>query len=268
MTEQEATTKPTDQTAAADAPEAATEAEATPAAELAPEAEAIPVESGDEQTAAAVERAPADEDEAPADVDEAPADVDEAPADVDEVPADVDEAPAEEGEAPADAAEEDEPASEEEPELDPKDAEIAEIKDKLLRAAAEVENIRRRAGREREEAHKFAVTRFARDLCEVADNLRRAIDSAPEGGADDDAGQSLIEGVRMTERVMLEVFARHGIHPIEPKGERFDPNLHEAMTEIVVPDADPGTVVQVFQTGYVINERLLRPARVIVATSG
>ncbi len=244
MTEQEATTKPTDETAAADAPEAATEAEATPAAELAPEAEVTPVESGDEESTAAVESAPADAGEAPAEAGEAPAEA---------------------GEAPAEAAEDGEPTSEEEPELDPKDAEIAEIKDKLLRAAAEVENIRRRAGREREEAHKFAVTRFARDLCEVADNLRRAIDSAPDGGADDEAGQSLLEGVRMTERVMLEIFARHGIHPIEPNGERFDPNLHEAMTEIEVPDADPGTVVQVFQTGYVINDRLLRPARVIVA---
>lgn len=228
MTEQEAPTKSADETNAAAG--AATGA-ATDEPEAAVEAEAASVETdaGDsEQTAAA-----------------------ESPV------------------AAAGDAEDGEPVSEEEPdpepEIDPKDAEIAELKDKLLRAVAEVENIRRRGGREREEAHKFAVTRFARDLCEVADNLRRAIDSVPDDSADDAVGQNLMEGVRMTERVMHEVFSRHGIRQIDAAGERFDPNLHEAMTEIEAPDAAPGTVVQVFQTGYVINDRLLRPARVIIA---
>lgn len=161
--------------------------------------------------------------------------------------------------------EEAELAAEAAAEIDPRDAEITDLKDKLLRTLAENENVRRRAARDVEEARRFAVSRFATDLCEVADNLYRAIDSASEDMANDDAVKSLLDGVKMTANNLLSVFERHGIRPIDPKGERFDPNLHEAMTEIEFADAEPGTVIEVFQTGYLINDRLLRPARVVVA---
>ena len=156
----------------------------------------------------------------------------------------------------------------EEEEADPRDAEIADLKDKLLRAVAETENVRRRAAREKEEAHKFAISNFAKDLCDVADNLQRAVEAVPADKAEDTIVKTLVEGVEMTERTMLGAFERHGIRRIDPQGEKFDPNLHEAMTEIEDPSAEPGTVIQVFQTGYMISDRLLRPARVVVAKGG
>lgn len=181
--------------------------------------------------------------------------------------ADAAEVPADAGEAAAvEAAETSGDAVAEEP--DPRDAEIADLKDKLLRAVAETENVRRRSAREKEEAHKFAVSNFAKDLCDVADNLQRAVEAVPADKAEDAIVKTLVEGVEMTERTMLSAFERHGIRRIDPQGEKFDPNLHEAMTEIEDPSAEPGTVIQVFQTGYVINDRLLRPARVVVAKGG
>lgn len=155
-----------------------------------------------------------------------------------------------------------------EQEVDPRDAEIADLKDKLLRAVAETENVRRRAAREKEEAHKFAISNFAKDLCDVADNLQRAVEAVPAEKAEDAIVKTLVEGVEMTERTMLGAFERHGIRRIDPQGEKFDPNLHEAMTEVEDPSAEPGTVIQVFQTGYMISDRLLRPARVVVAKGG
>jgi len=151
---------------------------------------------------------------------------------------------------------------------DPRDQEIAELKDKLLRAAAETENIRRRSVRDREDAHKFAISRFAQDLCEIADNLGRAIAAVPADQAKEGVVATVIEGVEMTERTLLSVFERHGMTMIDPVGEKFDPNLHEAMTEIEDPSTAPGTIVQVFQTGFLLNDRLIRPARVIVARGG
>ena len=146
-------------------------------------------------------------------------------------------------------------------------AENAELKDRLLRAMAETENVRRRAERERTEAAQYGLTNFARDVVGVADNLRRALDSmGPDArGQIDEATRALIEGVEMTERELLNVLERHKIRTIDPKGERFDPNFHQAMFEVEQPDAAPGTVVQVIQTGYVIGDRLLRPALVGVA---
>ena len=145
----------------------------------------------------------------------------------------------------------------------------AELKDQLLRALAETENLRRRSTREKEDATKYSIANFARDMLNVGDNMRRAIDAAPEGsGEGDDAMASLVQGVEMTERELLATFERHGIKAIEPMGEKFDHNLHQAMFE--VPDAEhtPGTVVQVIQAGYVIGERLLRPAMVGVSKAG
>jgi molecular chaperone GrpE len=142
----------------------------------------------------------------------------------------------------------------------------ADLKDQLLRALAEMENLRRRSTREKEDASKYAIANFARDMLNVGDNMRRAIDAAPEGaGEGEDAMASLVQGVEMTERELLATLERHGIKAIEPMGEKFDHNLHQAMFE--VPDAEkaPGTVVQVIQAGYVIGERLLRPSMVGVS---
>ncbi len=162
---------------------------------------------------------------------------------------------------PAAAPAEDEPAGEEAPQ-----DEIAELKDKLLRTLAENENMRRRARREREDTAKYAVAGFARDLLSVADNLGRALAALPDGEEEDDNGfGGFIEGVRLTERELASVFERHGIEKIEPLGEKFDPNLHEAMFEIPSGDAAPGTVVQIVEIGYVLKERLLRAAKVGIA---
>ena len=150
--------------------------------------------------------------------------------------------------------------------LEAAEQQINELKDQLLRAMAETENLRRRSAREKEDASKYAMANFARDMLNVSDNMRRAIDAAPEGaGEGDDALASLLQGVEMTERELLSTLERHGITKVDPLNEKFDHNLHQAMFE--VPDAQnaPGTVVQVVQAGYVIGERLLRPAMVGVS---
>ncbi len=144
-------------------------------------------------------------------------------------------------------------------------AEIAELKDRLLRALAETENLRRRFEREREETAKFAVSRFARDLLAVADNLRRALESAPQGGELPEALKNVIAGVEVTERELLAVFERHEIRRIDPLGEKFDANLHQAMFEVESADQPRGTVVQVVAPGYTIAGRLLRAAMVGVS---
>ena len=145
--------------------------------------------------------------------------------------------------------------------------EIGDLKDRLLRAVAETENVRRRAERERSEALQYASSRFAKDILTVADNLRRALTSL-EGG--DRASlpepiQNLLTGVELTERELLSVFARHGIKPFDPSGQKFDAHLHEVMFEIPGTDQMPGTILQVVEVGYMIGERLLRPARVGIA---
>lgn len=145
------------------------------------------------------------------------------------------------------------------------EAEIADLKDKLLRALAETENVRRRAVREREDAQKFAATNFARDLLSAADNLRRAIESVPEDQVRDDLIRNLLAGVAATERELLAAFDKHGIRRIAPLDEKFDHNLHQAMFELENTGKPPGTVVQLLQPGYVLHERLLRPALVGVA---
>ncbi len=174
-------------------------------------------------------------------------------------------------EAPEVAAEESEveteaPETEEVEEERDLEAEIAELNDKLLRSLAEIENLRRRGRKEREDTAKYAVAGFARDLLSVADNLGRALTALPEGEEPDENGLAgFIEGVKLTERELAGVFERHGIEKIEPMGEKFDPNLHEAMFEIPSGDAAPGTVVQIVEVGYVLKERLLRAAKVGIA---
>jgi molecular chaperone GrpE len=145
------------------------------------------------------------------------------------------------------------------------EAELTEQKDRLLRALAEVENTRRRAQREREDAAKYAISGFAKDLLATADNLRRALDSLPEAEITDDKTRSLLAGVAATERELLAAFERHGLRRIDPKGERFDHNFHQAIFEAERADQPAGTIIEVLQPGYVLQDRLLRPAMVGVA---
>ena len=153
-----------------------------------------------------------------------------------------------------------------EPRLEAVEAELVDTKDRLLRALAETENVRRRAQRERDDAQRFAAASFAKDLLNVADNLRRALASLPEAEAADERTRTLLAGVAATERELLSAFERHGIRKLEPRpGDRFDHNLHEAMFEVENTGQPAGAIVQVLQPGYVLHDRLLRPAMVGVA---
>ncbi|MGF6226263.1 molecular chaperone GrpE [Inquilinus ginsengisoli] len=146
------------------------------------------------------------------------------------------------------------------------EAETAKLKDQALRALAETENIRRRSEREREDTAKYAISGFAKSLLDAADNLRRAIDAVPAGAVEADAAlKTLVDGVAATERQLLAAFERHGVTRIEPVGEAFDPNFHQAMFELPGTGKPAGTIVQVMQPGYVLQGRLLRPAMVGVA---
>lgn len=150
------------------------------------------------------------------------------------------------------------------------EAEKAELKDKLLRTLADMENLRRRTEREVADSRLYAVTAFARDMLTVADNLRRALDSLPaetRSGADA-AVAALVEGVELTERDLLKTFDRHGVKKREPVGEKFNPNFDQAMFEVPDETKPSGTVIQVIQPGYVIGERVLRPSTVGVSKGG
>ncbi len=144
------------------------------------------------------------------------------------------------------------------------EAERDDLKDKLLRTLADMENLRRRTEREITDAKAYAVTSFARDLLGSADNLRRALESLPETAraAEEPALKALIEGVDLTERDLLKTLERHGVRKIDPQGEKFDPNMHQAMFEAPDPDIAKGLVSKVVQSGYKIGERVLRPALV------
>lgn len=145
-------------------------------------------------------------------------------------------------------------------------AEAAQLKDQLLRALAETENVRRRAQREREDAGKYAIANFARDVLQVNDNLQRALEAIPAAAlAADEALKNLHEGVSATERQLGAALERQAVKRVWPMGEKFDANFHQAMFEVPTNDYAPGTVVQVMQAGYVIHDRLLRPALVGVA---
>ena len=146
------------------------------------------------------------------------------------------------------------------------EAEVAKYKDQALRALAEQENVRRRAQRDREDALKFATSGFAKDLVTVADNLRRAIDSVPDVEASSsELLKNLMSGVSATERELLGAFEKHGIKKLDPMGEKFDHNFHQAIFELENTGKVAGTVVQVLQAGYTIHDRLLREAMVGVA---
>jgi molecular chaperone GrpE len=174
-----------------------------------------------------------------------------------------DSAPPVDLETPEDAAETPDPIAQLE-------AEKTDLKEKLLRTLADMENLRRRTEREVADARTYAVSNFARDMLNVADNFQRAIDSVPAEAreAGDLALKALVEGVELTEREMLKILERYGVKRLDPEGQKFDPNLHQAMFEVPNPDVPSGTVVQVVQTGYVIGDRVLRPALVGVAKGG
>ena len=148
-------------------------------------------------------------------------------------------------------------------------AENAELKDRLLRALADVENMRRRSEREAADARSYAVTAFARDLLSVSDNLNRALENIPEEArAAEGALKTLIDGVDLTARDLVNVFGRHGVKKLEPEGEKFDPNFHQAMFEAPNEVLPAGTVMQVMQSGWKIGDRVLRPALVGVSKGG
>ena len=202
-----------------------------------------------------------------------------------------------EDQAAADDAEVDDLEIAPEPIVLTPEEQVSGMKDQLLRAMAETQNVRRRADRDRADASKYAVTNFARDMLTVADNLRRTIDSAKAdsaadaakgasaadaakpasaaeaameqsealAGAEASAARALLDGVEMTERDLLASLERHGIKVVSPMGETFDHNLHQAMFEVETTAQEPGVIVQVIQDGFVIGDRLLRPAMVGIA---
>ena len=152
--------------------------------------------------------------------------------------------------------------------LDAKEKELAEAKDASLRARADSENIRKRTERELADMSKYAVTSFARDLVNVLENLQRATDSIPQELKESQpAVAALATGVEMTLGELLSVFEKQGIRRLYPLGEKFNHNVHQAVAQIETPDAEAGTIVQVLQAGYVIHDRLLRPAMVGVAAA-
>ena len=148
--------------------------------------------------------------------------------------------------------------------------EAAESRDKMLRTLAEMENLRKRTSREVADARVYGITGFARDVLEIADNLQRALDAVPpEAKAAADPGlQALIEGVELTERSLLNALEKNGVKKFDPSGEKFDPNFQQAMYEVPDPSVPSGTVVQVVQAGYMIGDRVLRPALVAVSKGG
>jgi molecular chaperone GrpE len=146
-------------------------------------------------------------------------------------------------------------------------AEVAELKDRLLRALADVENTRKRADRDRRDAEIYGATRFARDLLSVHDNFERALGNVTDVVRA--AAPGLIEGIELTQRELLNAFEKHHIVRIEPKpGDRFDPKLHQAMFEAPLPGTKAGDIIQVMATGFMIGDRLLRPAQVGVSSGG
>jgi molecular chaperone GrpE len=164
-----------------------------------------------------------------------------------------------EPDVPAEVAAEEEAAEESE----------SELKDQLLRALAETENVRRRARKEVEDASRYGIANFARDMLSVSDNMARALASiSDEAREESESVKAIAEGVEMTAREMASALERHGIRQVNPLGEKFDYNLHQAMFEAPGTGQPDGTIVEVVQAGYVIGDRLLRPAMVGVAKGG
>lgn len=146
--------------------------------------------------------------------------------------------------------------------------EVAALNDRILRLAAELENTRRRGEREKQDASRYAIASFARDLVAVADTFDRALQSLPPEGtqASPETLSSFAAGVRMTERALVAALERHGVKKIDPKGEKFDPNLHQAVAQAPAAGVPAGHVAETAQTGFVIGDRVLRAAMVVVST--
>ena len=164
-------------------------------------------------------------------------------------------------EGPAPQAQQNEPQAS----VEELEAQIAALKDRVLRELAEQENIRMRARRERDEAVRFAGSAFAKDMVSSLDNLRRAIGSFPKDLAGDAPLKEVLPGLEATERGLLKTFEKHGITRLDPLGEAFDPNRHDALHLIEGSDRPPGTIIEVLEPGYLYHGRLLRPAKVNVA---
>jgi len=143
--------------------------------------------------------------------------------------------------------------------------EIADLKEQVLRAHAETQNARRRAEQDVEKARKFALEKFVNDLLPVADNLERAITA---GDKDNESQKAVLEGVELTLKSLLDTLKKYQVETINPEGEPFDPQLHQAMSMVPNPDVEPNTVLNVFQKGYTLNGRLVRPAMVVVSSAG
>ena len=168
--------------------------------------------------------------------------------------------------AESDSAESSTALKEAEDALEAAQAEIESLKDQALRAAAETENVRKRADRSIENAHKYALERFVGDLLPAVDSFERAVTAAGEvKSTAGEAVDALAEGVELSLKLLLEAMGRQGIEVVDPIGAPFDPKLHEAMSMVENAEAEPGSVIEVFQKGYTVNGRLTRPARVIVA---
>src|SRR3954463_16114783 len=148
--------------------------------------------------------------------------------------------------------------------------EVADARDKMLRTLAEMENLRKRTAREVADARIYGITGFARDVLDIADNLQRALDALPAEARDNaDPGlKALIEGVELTERSLLNTLEKNGVKKFDPSGGKFDPNIQQAMFEVPDPSVPSGTVVQVVQSGFMIGDRILRPALVGVSKGG
>ena len=164
----------------------------------------------------------------------------------------------------------DSPEALEDPDIDERFAELEaerdEFKDKFMRALADAENSRKRSERDRREAEQYGGSRLARDLLPVFDNMRRAIDAIPEESRE--TNKAVIEGVELTMRELISVFKKHGIEPISPEvGDRFDPQHHEAMFEAPLPGTKAGDIIQVSADGFMLHDRLLRPAKVGVSST-
>jgi molecular chaperone GrpE len=150
------------------------------------------------------------------------------------------------------------------------DRELVDMKDRLLRTLAEMENMRKRTERDVADARSYGISSFARDILGVADNMHRALQALDDElrAKADDATKALLEGVELTERELMSALEKHGVKRIEPLNQKFDPNRHQAMFEKEDPSVPSGTVVQVMQAGYTIGERVLRPALVAVSKGG
>lgn len=160
--------------------------------------------------------------------------------------------------------------TEEPEEVDPIEAlqnEVSDLKDRLMRSLAEQENLRKRAERDRRDAETYGGQKLARDLLSVSDNMKRALETVKDDQRE--ANKGLIEGIELTQRELLSAFAKHKIVPVAPEvGEKFDPNMHQAMFEAPFPDVKAGHILQVMSEGYMIGDRLLRPAQVGVSSGG